>query len=208
MKLQQDDPMNGLRLNMESIAWGPKNTNAGYHKREVAVGKKLAAVLARMKKADVDAIAEISKSRVEQLGEINWMLGQALMVLLTNDSLSERKKKDEVLKERVKRFSQPFESLSDAEFFKQLNEEIEASDREAIRKKWLLALATRAEAVLQLAFVAGPRSGLVRYRARSAALNRLHLLMRGEKFPALAHALKSRPPNPPKPTDEKAHEHA
>lgn len=192
MKPQRFDPVVGLKLNMESIAWGPKNTNAGYHKREIAIGKKLAVMLASAKQAEIDEVAAISKSRVEQLGEITWMLGQALMVLLTHDSLSEGKKKDEALKERAKRFSQPFEAQCDAEFFPELFEEIETPDREAVRNRWLRTLAGRAESVLQSVFAAGPRSGQLRYRAQSAALDRLHSAMRSEKFPALAHALKSK----------------
>jgi CRISPR system Cascade subunit CasA len=191
MKPQRFDPLVGLKLNMESIAWGPKNTNAGYHKREIAIGKKLAMMLVSAKKAEIDEVAAISKSRVEQLGEITWMLGQALMVLLTHDSLTESKKKDEALKERTKRFSQPFEAQCDAEFFPELFQEIEANDREAVRDQWLRTLAKRAELVLKSAFAAGPRSGELRYRAQSAALTRLHSAMRSEKFPALAHALKS-----------------
>lgn len=192
MKPQRSDPVVGLKLNMESIAWGPKNTNAGYHKREIVVGKTLAVLLASAKKAEINEVAAISKSRVEQLGEITWMLGQALMVLLTHDSLSESKKKDEVLKERAKRFSQPFESECDAEFFPELFAEIEAADREAVRNQWLRTVAGRAESVLKSAFAAGPQSGQMRYRAQSAALDRLHSAMQSEKFPALAHALKRR----------------
>lgn len=210
MKPQRFDPVVGLRLNMESIAWGPKNTNAGYHKREIHIGKKLAVMLASAKKAEIDEVAVISNSRVEQLGEITWMLTQALMVLFTHDTLSESQKKDEALKERAKRFSQPFETQCDAEFFPKLIEEIEATDRDATRNQWLLTLADRAEAVLQSAFTAGPRSGQLRYRAQSAALGRLHGLMRSDKskLPALAHALKSKKQNPSTPSDEENHEHA
>ena len=208
MKPQRFDPVVGLKLNMESIAWGPKNTNAGYHKREITVGKKLAVMLASANKAEIDEVAAISKSRVEQLSEITWMLGQALMVLLTQDSFSESKKKDEALKERVKRFSQPFESQCDAEFFSELFAEIEASDREGVRSQWLRTLVGRAESVLQSAFVAGPQSGQQRYRVQSAALDRLHSAMQSEKFPALAHALRSKKQNPSTPTKKEPHEHA
>ena len=98
---------------------------------------------------------------------------------------------------RASLFAQPFEAQCDQHFFLELIEEIEASDRDAVRNQWLLTLAARAETVLQSAFVAGPRSGQLRYRAQSAALGRLRWSMRGEKFPALAHALKSKPPTPP-----------
>jgi CRISPR system Cascade subunit CasA len=165
-------------------------------------------MLASEKKADIDEVAAISKSRVEQLGAITWMLGQALMVLLTHDSFTESKKKDEALKERAKRFYQPFESQSDAEFFTELLEEIEASDRDAVRNQWLRTLAKRAELVLKAAFAAGPRSGQLRYRAQSAALGRLHSAMHSEKFPTLAQALKSQNQNSSTPSAKETHEYA
>ena len=208
MKPQRFDPVVGLRLNMESIAWGPKNTNAGYHKREIHIGKKLAVMLASANKAEIDEVAAISKSRVEQLGEITWMLTQALMVLFTSDTLSESQKKDEVLKERAKRFSLPFETKCDAEFFPKLFEEIEATDRDATRNQWLLILADCAESVLKSAFTAGPRSVQLRYKAQSAALGRLRSMMYGNKLPALAHALKSNQQTPPHLSDKETHEHA
>jgi CRISPR system Cascade subunit CasA len=207
MKLQQFDPLIGLKLTMESIAWGPKNTNAGYHKREISVGKKFAGILAALKKSQIDELAKIAKSRIEQLGQISWMLGHALMVLFTNDVVNESKRKDEGLKERVKRFSEPFEYQSDAGFFAELFEEVEAVDRETVRNQWLLQLADRAELVLQAAFTAGPRSGQQRYRAQSAAIGRLQREMRGGKLAALSLALKSQKTISTPSNDKEIYEH-
>ncbi|MDO9483722.1 MAG: type I-E CRISPR-associated protein Cse1/CasA [Hydrogenophaga sp.] len=210
MKIQRSDPPVGLTLNMQSIAWGPKNTNAGYHAREVRIGKKLAVMLSSMKQLEIDRLAEISKSRVEQIHEVSWMLEQALAVLFTNGAQSESSKRNDSTKERAKRFAEPFEAQCDAQFFPELINEIEADNREAVREKWLLALAERAERVLQSAFDAGPRSGQLRYRAQSEALRRLHSTMRSDKskLPALAQALKSKKSTPFTSTDEETHEHA
>jgi len=210
MKIQRSDPPVGLTLHMQSIAWGPKNTNAGYHEREVRIGKKLAVMLSAMKQLEIDKLAEISKSRVAQIHEVSWMLEQALAVLFTNGAQSESSKRNDSIKERAKRFSQPFEAQCDAQFFPELINEIEADDREAVREKWLLALADRAERVLQSAFDAGPRSGQLRYRAQSEALRRLHSTMRSDKskLPALVQALKSKKSTPFTSTDEEPHEHA
>lgn len=205
MKLQRSDPTVGLSLHMESIAWGPKNTNAGYHSRDVRIGKKLAAMLAVMKKNETDALATISKSRVEQIDDVGWMLKQALMVLFTSDSDS----RSNTVKERANRFFQPFDAQCDSNFFPELIEEFEADDREDVREKWLRKLADRAERVLNAAFAAGPRSGQIRYRAQSAAVTCLNGLMRSDKskLPALAQALKNRKP-PFTSTHEESHEHA
>jgi CRISPR system Cascade subunit CasA len=205
MKLQRSDPTVGLSLHMESVAWGPKNTNAGYHSRDVRIGKKLAAMLAVMKKNETDALAAISKSRVEQIDGVGWMLKQALMVLFTSDSDS----RSDTVKERANRFYQPFDAKCDSNFFPELIEEFEADDREDVRTKWLRKLADRAERVLNAAFAAGPRSGQLRYRAQSAAVTCLNGLMRSDKskLPALAQALKTRKP-PFTSTHEESHEHA
>jgi CRISPR system Cascade subunit CasA len=205
MKLQRSDPTVGLSLHMESVAWGPKNTNAGYHSRDVRIGKKLAAMLAVMKKNETDALAAISKSRVEQIEGVGWMLKQALMVLFTSDSDS----RSDTVKERANRFYQPFDAQCDSNFFPELIEEFEADDREDVRTKWLRKLADRADRVLNAAFAAGPRSGQLRYRAQSAAVTCLNGLMRSDKskFPALAQALKTKPP-PFTSTNEETHEHA
>jgi CRISPR system Cascade subunit CasA len=53
----------------------------------------------------------------------------------------------------------------------------------------LLGLVERAEAILKVAFDAGPRSGIQKYRAQSAALSRFHGGLRSNKFqiPELAN---------------------
>lgn len=138
------------------------------------------------------------------------MLWVALAVLFGNgakDETGKDKEASDAIKNRASLFAQPLESLCDAQFFPELIEEIEATDRDAARNQWLLALAARAESVLQSAFTAGPRSGQLRYRAQSAALMRLRSAMRGSKLPALAQALKSRKP-PFTSTHEESHEHA
>lgn len=200
MKIQRTDPAVGLKLLMQSIAWGPKNTNHGYHERIVLIGKKMAAMLAAMRSPEISKLGEISKARVEQIGEVNWMLVQALRDLFSKaEQVSHDKTKDvpESIQSKAKVFAEPFEAQCDANFFPEFIEEIEAEPqaREAVRNAWLLMLAERAEQVLRTAFVAGPRSCQLRYRAQSAALARLQSTMRGSKLPMLANALKNRTPS-------------
>ena len=139
------------------------------------------------------------------------MLWTALAVLFGNGAKDESgKDKDasDAVKDRASLFAQPFEVQCDENFFPDLIEEIEASDRDAVRDQWLRTLAQRAESVLQSAFAAGPRSGQLRYKAQSAALHRLRSMMRGNKLPALAQALKSDKQNSSTPPAEENHEHA
>ena len=210
MQIQRGDQLEGLKMLMQSIAWGPKNTNHGYHERHVAIGKKMATLLAAKKTSEVAQIGEISKSRVQVVGEINWMLIKSLIVLFSKEAQTDISKKDpDGIKRNARDFAAPFEAQCDATFFPELIEEIEAEadTREAIRSRWLLTLADRAEQVLRTAFVAGPRSSHLRYRAQATALARLRGAMYGSpkypaKLPALAAALKQRQALPTEETHE------
>jgi CRISPR system Cascade subunit CasA len=210
MKLQKTDPKVGSKLRMESIAWGAKNTNAGYHIRDVRISKKLAIMLAAAKKSEIDELALISKSRVEQIGDISWMLKRSLKVLFGKGSEGQIDKKNDAVEAREDRFCRPFEDECDAKFFPELIEEIESNDRDVVRTQWLCKLADRAEHVLRSAFLAGPRCGQLRYRSQSAALGRLHGLMRSDKskLPALAQALKACQHTPFTSAEKETHEYA
>jgi len=88
-------------------------------------------------------------------------------------------------------FAKPFERFEDSRFFDGplgLNEEVETAQPKDVRLRWYLDMAERAEAILIDAFESGPRSGERRYRARAAALSRLHSGLRSDKtLPSLAH---------------------
>lgn len=203
------DDTEGVYLLAQGVARGQGKTE-GYHERRIPVSRTIRkAFLAQ----STDELAKLSESRIAVIAEVRKMLWAALAVLFGNgakDDSGKDKDASDAVKERASLFAQPFEAQCDAQFFSELIEEIEAADREAVRNQWLLTLAVRAEAVLQTAFTAGPRSGQLRYRAQSSALGRLHGLMRSDKskLPALAHALKSKKQNSPTPSDKETHEHA
>ena len=188
-----------------AVARGQSKT-AGYHERRIPTSRTIRKAFLTQK---TDALAKLSEERIAAISVIRKMLWAALVVLFGNAAKDESgKDKDatDAAKERASLFAQPFEAECDAQFFPELIAEIEASDRAAVRNQWLLTLTQRAEAVLQSAFNAGPRSGQLRYRAQSAALGRLHSAMRSNKLPALAHALKSQKSNSLTPFTEETHE--
>lgn len=203
------DDTEGVYLLAQGVARGQGKTE-GYHERRIPVSRTIRkAFLAQ----STDELAKLSESRIAVIAEVRKMLWAALAVLFGNgakDDSGKDKDASDAVKERASLFAQPFEAQCDAQFFSELIEEIEAADRETVRNQWLLTLAARAEAVLQTAFTAGPRSGQLRYRAQSSALGRLHGLMHSDKskLPALAHALKSKKQNSSTPSDKETHEHA
>jgi len=195
MLLPTDDA-DGLYLIAQGVARGQGKTE-GYHERRIPISRKVRQGLATR---HTDELAKLATERIDTIAEIRKMLWTALTGFFGNgakDETGKDKEASDTAKDRANRFAQPFEAQCDAMFFLELIEEIEAEtgSREAKRTLWLLTLAERAEKVLRNAFVAGPRSSHLRYRAQATALARLRGAMYGNpsypaKLPALAAALK------------------
>lgn len=203
------DDTEGVHFIAQGVARGQGKTE-GYHERRIPISRTIRKALQTRK---TDALAKLAEERIAAIAEIRKMLWTALVTLFNSgakDETGKDKDASDTVKERATLFAQPFEAQCDAQFFRELTEEIEAEDRDAVRKQWLCDLVDRAERVLRSAFDAGPRSGQLRYRAQSAALARLDWQMRSNysKFPALAQALKTRYPTPSSSTREENHERA
>lgn len=206
--LLSSDEADGLYLLAQGVARGQGKTE-GYHERRIPISRKIRQGLAIR---HTDELAKFATERIEAIAEIRKILWSALTGLFGNgakDETGKDKDTSDTVKDRANLFAQPFEALCDATFFPELIEEIEAEagTREAIRSRWLLTLADRAEQVLRTAFVAGPRSSHLRYRAQATALARLRGAMYGSpkypaKLPALAAALKQRQALPTEETHE------
>jgi CRISPR system Cascade subunit CasA len=125
-------------------------------------------------------VERIEGQRIAAIADVRKLLWLALAVLLANGSSGDS---SEGNKAKASKFSAPFEAAEDARFFYDLNEEMEAADLAAQRLQWLLGLVDRAAAILKTAFHAGPRSGIQKYHAQSAALSRFHGGLRSDKFP-------------------------
>ena len=203
-----DDDAEGVYLLAQGVARGQGKTE-GYHERRIPISRTIRKALLRQ---STDDLAKVANERIAAIAEVRKMLWVALAVLFGNgakDESGKNKDASDSVKNRASLFVQPFEAHCDQYFFSELIEEIEASDREAVRNQWLLTLSAKAETTLRTAFSAGPRSGQLRYRAQSAALGRLHGLMRSDtsKLPSLAQSLKSKKLKPSTPYDKETHEH-
>lgn len=173
----------GLVLIAQGVARGNSKTE-GYHERRVPISSKIKKLL--MKASHDAKLRQIAAQHVDAIAGVRKLLWIALVVLFNNGKSNDSSKSDE---SKATKFSEPFEKAEDARFFDDLNEEIDAADPAAQRLQWMLGLVERAEAILKLAFFAGPRNGVQKYRAQSAALSRFHGALRGEKspLPDLAH---------------------
>lgn len=152
----------------------------GYHERRVPISPKLRRRLAGPQRV---AVATMAKRRIAAIADLRKLLWSALVILFANGDGGDR---NDSISEKAGRFARPFEQGEDARFFDDLAQEAEAeeAERTALHVQWLLGLVARAEGVLTQAFEAGPRSGMQRYKARTAALSRFHGALRGPK-PAL-----------------------
>lgn len=151
----------------------------GYHERRVPISPKLRLLLAGGQRPLVAALA---KKRIQAIADMRKLLWISLALLFAN---GESGSGNDAIGHRASRFAQPFEQQEDGRFFDDLahHAEAEGEQQDAVFLQWLLGLAERAEAVLLQAFDAGPRGGMQRYKARSAALSRFHGGLHGGKNP-------------------------
>lgn len=176
-----DQTGNGSRLIFitQGITRGQGKTE-GYHERHVPISPKVRGLLVSNQKVQLE---RISGQRIAAIGDVRSLLRYALVVLFESGDVKDTRQASKTHEAKVRKFSAPFEGTEDARFFDDLNEEMEATDPSAQRLQWLLGLVKRAEAILKMAFDAGPRSGIQKYRAQSAALYRFHGGLRSDKFP-------------------------
>lgn len=147
----------------------------GYHERRVSISPKLRR---RLMGAQRPLIAKMAQTRIQAIADMRKLLWSSLALLFAN---GENDSGNDAISNRAGRFAQPFEQQEDGRFFEDLADqaEAEADQQESVYLQWLIGLAQRAEDVLLQAFDAGPRSGMQRYKARSAALSRFHAGLRG-----------------------------
>jgi CRISPR system Cascade subunit CasA len=165
-----------LQLVAQATVRGQGKTE-GYHERRVPISPRLRLRLAGPQRVTV---ATMAKQRIESIEALRKLLWSALVVLFSNGKNGDS---SDNISDKAARFARPFEQGEDARFFDDLALEAEADegDQHAVRLQWLVGLAQRAERVLIEAFDVGPRSGMQRYKARSAALSRFHGALRGTK---------------------------
>jgi CRISPR system Cascade subunit CasA len=198
--LTAQDGTQGIVMLAQGVTRGQGKTE-GYHERRIPISPTVRRFMAHKK---TDALAKIAEERVDAISKIRGVLWTALATLIENGVPKD--KFSDGAKDKANTFAKPFEQGEDSRFFDGplgLNEEIESPHPDDVRLHWYLAMVARAEAILRNAFVAGPRSGEQRYRARAAALSRFHGGLRSDKvLPTLARYYKDQ-----KDSKETAHVH-
>ncbi len=176
--LDQPSKGDGLMFVAQGITRGQGKTE-GYHERRVPISPKVRGFLMANQKAQLERLAG---QRIAAIGEIRSLLRDALIVLFENGRVKDYRQASKAHEAKLSKLLAAFEAVEDARFFDDLNDELEASDQAAQRLQWLLGLVDRAESILKTAFHGGPRSGIQKYHAQSAALSRFHGGLRSDKF--------------------------
>lgn len=177
--LDQPSRGDGMIFVTQGITRG-KGITEGYHERRVPISPKVRGLLMANQKAQLERLAG---QRIAAIGEARSLLRDALITLFENGRVKDYRQASKAHEAKLRKLLAAFELPEDARFFDDLNDELVASDQSAQRLQWLLGLVDRAEAILKTAFDAGPRSGIQKYRAQSAALSRFHRGLRSDKFP-------------------------
>ncbi|WP_082806070.1 type I-E CRISPR-associated protein Cse1/CasA [Marichromatium gracile] len=187
--LTENDGKEGITILARGVTRGQGKTE-GYHERRVPISPKTRTF---MIKKSTDPLAKIAEGRVLDIKKVRSVLWSSLATLFANGSSDYRD--NDSITEKATLFAKPFEQHEDTRFFDGplgLNDEIESDHPEDVRLRWYLDMAKRAEDILIDAFSSGPRSGEQRYRARAAALSRLHGGLRSERtLPTLANYYKA-----------------
>ncbi|EXJ14510.1 CRISPR-associated protein Cse1 [Imhoffiella purpurea] len=187
--LIEEDGQQGILILARGVTRGQGKTE-GYHERGIPISPKVRGFMIQKK---TDGLAKIAEERVSDIGKMRGLLWTALATLFENGAPKDTF--GDSAKDKANLFSKPFEQYEDARFFGGplgLNEEIESEQPGNMRLRWYLDMAERAQSILTDAFDSGPRSGEQRYRARAAAMSRLHGGLRSDKtLPTLAHYYKT-----------------
>jgi len=172
-------PQNATLQAISQVTVRGQGKTEGYHERRVPIPPKLRRRLIGVQRP---LLAALAKKRIQAIADMRKLLWSSLVLLFAN---GENEHSDDTVSNRASRFAQPFEQQEDSRFFDDLalQAEAEGEQEEVVYLQWLLGLAERAEGVLLGAFDAGPRSGIQRYKARSAALSRFQGGLRGGKKP-------------------------
>ena len=163
------DSQRMLRLVARATVRGQGRTE-GHHERSIIIGHGLKTVLYQPGMAE--ELGETARSRIEQVGRVQQILGHAIEVLAARGD-------EERISPENRHLGRPWlkrlDELVDTHFFECLQDEFEAeeSQRQIFRKRWLMngsdGVIDHARALLRDATDTLPTPVMLRYRARVRA---------------------------------------
>ena len=153
----------------------------GYYERIIPISQKVKSAM--MRGASTQELGDIAKARMDEVGKVQGILRHSIAVFASYGDGKNAKKilrarpQDNLLRKKVDEWVDKLDEIVDATFFDDLQNEFEAdaSERQAIRDRWLLndannnGVINHARKILHDAEDALPCNEIQRYRARVRA---------------------------------------
>lgn len=139
----------------------------GYHERIVPLRNSIK--MATLNRSNADALAIISKARIDQVALVQRILSHAIQTFAARGDASSISSEQ---RDRARPWLEKHDSIIDATFFDDLQDEVEADagQRDETRNRWLLdVVIANARDILRDAEDSLPCPSVYRYRARTAA---------------------------------------
>ena len=152
---------------MELVARGMvrgEGRTAGYHERVIPLRHRTLQVFGRP--GGREELSDLARKRIEHISVVEGILRHAVSVFAaggkTRDIADEHRT-------RANKWANKLDEVVDADFFKDLQEEVNAEDREGVHNEWLLGVVKSAEGILNNATQSLPCPSIRRIKARAEA---------------------------------------
>ena len=156
----------------------------GYHERTIPIGHKMkSAMQHRRGSQEMESLADIAKSRIEDVGKIQRILSHAIQVFAAG---GDGDKVSPEHRSRARSWLNRLDAIVDARFFEDLQDEFEADENEqrSVRNRWLLngsdGVIDHARRLLDNATNSLPCPAIHRYKARVNAEGLFEGRLRGK----------------------------
>ena len=167
---------NPMYLVARGIAPGEgQNKTGGYYERIIPIGHKMK--MAMMGHTSTQELGDIAKARVDDVGKVKNILRHAIATFAAkgNSDFAAHRNGQPSPNQLARPWTDKLDEIVDANFFNDVQDEFEAdeSERDGIRKKWLLngndGVVDQAERFLKAAEDAIPSLSIQKFKARVRA---------------------------------------
>ena len=172
-------PAEPMRLVARAMVRGQGKTE-GYYERTIPVRNKLKLAMLGRNSSDLDDLGAIAKARIGDVGIVQRILSHAIQVFAARGDAENTSPEH---RERARKWLNRLDEIVDNTFFDNLQDEFEApeSQRQGIRRRWLLNIVDHARALRRDATDSLPCPAISRYKARVNAEGLFEGRLRGPK---------------------------
>ena len=152
---------------MELVARGMvrgEGGTAGYHEKVIALRHRTLQVFGRP--GGREELGDLARKRIERIAIVSGILRHALAVFAAGGKTSGIADEHRA---RANKWANKLDEVVDTDFFEDLQDEVNAVDRERVHNEWLRGVVESAEGILNDATRSLPCPSIHRYKARAGA---------------------------------------